>query len=184
MKAHLSRHSAALASSSRSLFPAAAIIRGADWPDWRGPARTGVSTETGLPAKWSAGRREPGVAGAVRRPLGPGGVRRSPVPPEHVRLRRDRAGAPDVLQRRHRQAALGAPLQHVHERRAAASPRLVVAGRRSGDRQRVRDQRQRPGHVAARRTARCCGSDRSPKSSGCGRRTAGGCRRRSSTAIS
>jgi outer membrane protein assembly factor BamB len=35
------------------VLPAAAIIRGADWPDWRGPDRTGVSTETGLPSKWS-----------------------------------------------------------------------------------------------------------------------------------
>jgi outer membrane protein assembly factor BamB len=33
--------------------PAAALLRGADWPDWRGPARTGVSTETGLPSSWS-----------------------------------------------------------------------------------------------------------------------------------
>src|SRR6476659_489196 len=35
------------------LLPAAAILRGADWPEWRGPARTGVSAETGLPATWS-----------------------------------------------------------------------------------------------------------------------------------
>src|SRR5215210_7010378 len=35
------------------LLPAAAILRGADWPEWRGPARTGASTETGLPSKWS-----------------------------------------------------------------------------------------------------------------------------------
>jgi outer membrane protein assembly factor BamB len=34
-------------------LPAATILRGADWPDWRGPARTGVSTETGLPSTWS-----------------------------------------------------------------------------------------------------------------------------------
>ncbi len=34
-------------------IPAAALLRGADWPDWRGPARTGVSTETGLPSSWS-----------------------------------------------------------------------------------------------------------------------------------
>ena len=34
-------------------LPAAAVIRGADWPDWRGPARTGVSAETGLPTAWS-----------------------------------------------------------------------------------------------------------------------------------
>ena len=32
------------------------------------------------------------------------------------------------------------------------------------------------------RTASCCGSARSPRSSACGRRTAGACRRRSSTA--
>jgi outer membrane protein assembly factor BamB len=35
------------------VVPAGAILRGADWPEWRGPARTGVSTETGLPSKWS-----------------------------------------------------------------------------------------------------------------------------------
>jgi outer membrane protein assembly factor BamB len=35
------------------LVPAAALLRGADWPDWRGPARTGVSNETGLPSTWS-----------------------------------------------------------------------------------------------------------------------------------
>ena len=35
------------------LLPAAALLRGADWPDWRGPARSGVSTETGLASSWS-----------------------------------------------------------------------------------------------------------------------------------
>jgi len=35
------------------LVPAAGLLRGADWPDWRGPARTGVSMETGLPSSWS-----------------------------------------------------------------------------------------------------------------------------------
>jgi outer membrane protein assembly factor BamB len=35
------------------LVPAAAVLNGADWPDWRGPARTGASTETGLPEQWS-----------------------------------------------------------------------------------------------------------------------------------
>jgi outer membrane protein assembly factor BamB len=34
-------------------FPATAVLRGADWPEWRGPARTGASAETGLPARWS-----------------------------------------------------------------------------------------------------------------------------------
>src|SRR5262245_36644648 len=32
---------------------ATALLRGNDWPEWRGPNRTGVSTETGLPEKWS-----------------------------------------------------------------------------------------------------------------------------------
>jgi outer membrane protein assembly factor BamB len=32
---------------------ATAILRGADWPEWRGPARTGVSAETQLPERWS-----------------------------------------------------------------------------------------------------------------------------------
>jgi outer membrane protein assembly factor BamB len=35
------------------LLPAAAVLRGSDWPEWRGPARTGTSTETGLPSSWS-----------------------------------------------------------------------------------------------------------------------------------
>ena len=35
------------------LIPAAALLRGADWPDWRGPAHTGVSTETNLVSAWS-----------------------------------------------------------------------------------------------------------------------------------
>ena len=52
MKAHLSRHLPGWIALALVL-PAAAAIRGSDWPDWRGPARTGVSAETGLPAKWS-----------------------------------------------------------------------------------------------------------------------------------
>ena len=35
------------------VVPAAALLNGADWPEWRGPARTGVSVETGLPSSWS-----------------------------------------------------------------------------------------------------------------------------------
>jgi outer membrane protein assembly factor BamB len=35
------------------LLPAAALVSAHDWPEWRGPARTGVSTETGLPESWS-----------------------------------------------------------------------------------------------------------------------------------
>jgi outer membrane protein assembly factor BamB len=35
------------------LVPAMALVSAADWPDWRGPARTGVSPEAGLPNSWS-----------------------------------------------------------------------------------------------------------------------------------
>ncbi len=35
------------------IMPATTLLQGADWPDWRGPARAGVSTETGLPSTWS-----------------------------------------------------------------------------------------------------------------------------------
>ena len=34
-------------------IPAAAVLSAADWPEWRGAARTGTSTETGLPSSWS-----------------------------------------------------------------------------------------------------------------------------------
>jgi outer membrane protein assembly factor BamB len=37
------------------LVPAAALLSASDWPEWRGPARTGVSAETGLPDSWSPG---------------------------------------------------------------------------------------------------------------------------------
>jgi outer membrane protein assembly factor BamB len=33
--------------------PAGRVRSGSDWPDWRGPARDGVSLEKGLPARWS-----------------------------------------------------------------------------------------------------------------------------------
>ena len=35
------------------VLPAAAMLAASDWPEWRGPARTGVSAETGLPSSWS-----------------------------------------------------------------------------------------------------------------------------------
>ena len=35
------------------MLPGAALLSGSDWPEWRGAARTGVSTETGLPTSWS-----------------------------------------------------------------------------------------------------------------------------------
>src|SRR3954463_1415250 len=34
-------------------LPVVAILHGSDWPDWRGPARTGISEETNLPSTWS-----------------------------------------------------------------------------------------------------------------------------------
>lgn len=52
MKAHVSRY-LTLWLLVVLLAPAAAVLRGADWPDWRGPSRNGVSSETGLPSKWS-----------------------------------------------------------------------------------------------------------------------------------
>jgi outer membrane protein assembly factor BamB len=36
-----------------ALVTGAALLSAADWPEWRGPARTGASTETGLPSSWS-----------------------------------------------------------------------------------------------------------------------------------
>ena len=130
------------------IAPATVVLSGSDWPEWRGPARTGVSTEKGLPEKWSPS----GENLAWRVPFG---GRSAPVVfGDHLYLqntsgtRRGAAGAADVLQRRHRQAALGAPLQPVQQRRASASDCLVVPGRRSRDRQCVRDQRRRPAHVA------------------------------------
>jgi outer membrane protein assembly factor BamB len=36
------------------VVPAAALVRGADWPDWRGPARNGTSPDSGLVTSWSA----------------------------------------------------------------------------------------------------------------------------------
>src|SRR5215218_9329692 len=50
MKSHL--HVAQVISLALML-PAAAMLRAADWPEWRGPARTGVSAEKDLPASWS-----------------------------------------------------------------------------------------------------------------------------------
>jgi outer membrane protein assembly factor BamB len=35
------------------LAPATVALSGSNWPEWRGPARTGASTETGLPERWS-----------------------------------------------------------------------------------------------------------------------------------
>jgi len=52
--------------------PAAVLLRGSDWPEWRGPDRTGVSSETGLPSSWSP-------AGENLAWKAPYGARSSPV---------------------------------------------------------------------------------------------------------
>src|SRR5688572_20268033 len=36
-----------------SLVFASASVFSADWPEWRGPSRDGVSDETNLPSRWS-----------------------------------------------------------------------------------------------------------------------------------
>jgi outer membrane protein assembly factor BamB len=43
----------ALVLSLAMLVPTAGVVGDSNWPEWRGPARTGVSTETGLPSSWS-----------------------------------------------------------------------------------------------------------------------------------
>src|SRR3954462_12826546 len=52
MPTRLTRPFVALLTASL-LVPAAVLVRGADWPDWRGPARTGPSTEKNLVNSWS-----------------------------------------------------------------------------------------------------------------------------------
>ena len=155
------------------LLPAAALLRGADWPDWRGPARTGVSTETGLASSWSPAGEN--LAWKV-----PYGGRSGPVVFGDRLYLQNTSGAGEGMQERLMcfHADTGKllwehQLQPLHERRAAAPHRVGVAGRRSRDRQRLRLQRQRPADVAVAATASCSGNARSPKSSACGRRTAG-----------
>ena len=36
-----------------TLVPTAGVLSDSNWPEWRGPARTGVSTESDLPSSWS-----------------------------------------------------------------------------------------------------------------------------------
>jgi outer membrane protein assembly factor BamB len=67
------RHSPLPLALSLALLPAAVVwLHGADWPEWRGPARTGASAETGLPSTWSPGGEN--LAWKV-----PYGARSSPV---------------------------------------------------------------------------------------------------------
>ena len=41
-----------LALSGMGLLCTTMTITAADWPQWRGPARTGISAETGLLRQW------------------------------------------------------------------------------------------------------------------------------------
>src|SRR5437867_451421 len=34
-------------------FTLTVAVHGENWPNWRGPSSTGISTETGLPVRWS-----------------------------------------------------------------------------------------------------------------------------------
>ena len=169
---------------SSLLLSFAALVPAAAAPERRGLARVARPgpdrrLDRDRPAvALVARRREPRLEGALRRPIVAGRVRRSPLPAEHVRRGRDDAGAADGVQRRHRQAALGAQVQPLHQRRAAAPHRLGLARRRSRHRQRLRLQRQRPADDAVAATASCSGNGRSPRSSACGRRTAAACPRR------
>ena len=51
----MKRHSRSLVVLSLAclVLPGTVLLSGSDWPEWRGPARTGVSTATGLPSSWS-----------------------------------------------------------------------------------------------------------------------------------
>ena len=164
--------------------PAAVLLRGADWPDWRGPARTGVSTETGLPSAWSPAGEN--LAWKV-----PYGGRSGPVVFGDRLYLQNTSGAGATMQERLMcfHADTGKLLwEHKYNlftsdvpphRIAWASPVVdpatgnVFAFSGNGLLMSL--------HAA---TARCSGNDPSPKSSACGRRTADACRRRSSTAIS
>ena len=128
-------------------LPAAQAGHAPDWPDWRGPARNGMSTETGLPSKWSPSGEN--VAWQV-----PYGGRSGPVVfGDHLYLQNTSSSGASEQERvmcfnaDTGKLLVGAPLQHVRERCAGASSGLVVTGRRSFVGQCLRHQRQWPGDV-------------------------------------
>src|ERR671915_1923618 len=49
----ISRYLPVLFLAAAAAAPGAAALSSSDWPEWRGPARTGVSDATNLPASWS-----------------------------------------------------------------------------------------------------------------------------------
>ena len=102
-----------------------------------------------------AAGREPGVEGAVRQPLVAGGVRQSRLHQHGGRGPRAHAGAARGAGRPDREAAVGAAVQPLPERRAAASRRVGVARGRSGHREHLRVHRRRAAvlRVAGRQAA-------------------------------
>ena len=137
---HCFNHFCAVRRSWRALVAVAITAPAAsDWPEWRGPSRDGRSAETNLPVALVAARRQPGLAHPDRQPIGAGRVRQSHLPQfAHARRPRHDAGTAGRDRCRDRQGRLGAPLQPLPERRAAASRGVGVAGGRSGDRQHLR----------------------------------------------
>ena len=85
-----------------------------------------------------AARRQPGLAHPDRQPVGAGGVRQPHLRQfAHARRPHADAGTADRDRRGNRQGRVGAPLQPVPQRRAAASRLVGVARGRSGNRQRL-----------------------------------------------
>ena len=123
MKSRTSAASAWLAGTSCIL----AVMAGgrvllADWPEWRGPTRDGVSTERNLPASWSP-------AGENLAWRAPYGGRSSPVVfGDRFTSRRLWAVVTRLRNaccpgRQHGEAPVGAPLQRLPRRDVPAAPR-------------------------------------------------------------
>ena len=125
------------------LLGAVALASASDWPNWRGPMRTGVSDETGLVSTWSQVRREPDLEG---RPVGPrhaGGVRRAGLHQRALRRGSDPPRDGGLLRRGHRQEALAARLQRLQHDGAVLARGLGLARRRPGDGLRLHPERGR-----------------------------------------
>ena len=125
---------AALAAALAVSFLPAGAAAG-DWPNWRGPHRTGVSDETGLVGRWSRAGENLALEG------GPHGARhadRVRRPRLHERPRRRRAHAPragGLLRRGHRARSCGSAASPSTtprcRSRAWAGPRWPATPRRA-----------------------------------------------------
>ena len=109
----------------------AGVGQAADWPEWRGPERTGASPERGLPVRWTATEN---VAWTV--PLPSGGGATPIVSGDRVFL--NVADGPEValwcLERATGRVAwkrpLGSSVGHAHRKHNMATPSPVVGGGR------------------------------------------------------